>query len=357
MVSAPMQAPCGWLPYLVPVLVIEISCVFVYFLWPQIKRSCNKDKFTWGRKTNVDQGLLRPLNNFDGLGLSGIGGGETAVGTTADVGRIFPPVHFEETYLSVTPCFQYLLLCTRMASFVFFVSIGIAYNVVSEGNFDMHFFTNWNVLLVTFYFTLALSCSVLGYWDCCAPKYGPTGGWSPTHQRVAVVLNFLFELTGSTAFLITTVNFSLLDPEMTLENVACHLATTAAFLAEMFLSKFRVTPIHYPFVLLWYVLYMCVIWPWVLTETPSGNDADWPYPFLSLTDWACFLWYSGLLLGSGFFFALWSSLAVIKQKLHASYIQSLELRLKEMHDNRAVAFLEQVNPYGARAGIRGSELA
>ena len=40
------------------------------------------------------------------------------------------------------------------------------------------------------------------------------------------------------------------------------------------------------------------------------------------------------------------------EKLHASYIQSVDLRLKEMHDNRAVAFLEQVNPYGARAGIQ-----
>jgi len=227
------------------------------------------------------------------------------------------------------------LVFTRVCAFIFFLGVGVAYNTVdSGGDFDLKYFTNWNVLLITLYFTVALSCCLIA---CCTTK---PQAYQKRSQLSTIVL-LLFEVAGSTAPLITVVNFTLLEDAMSLMNVTCHLVTSCCLLAEMLLNKLTVNFEHYPFVLAWFVAYMVTIWPLVLT----GRVSEWPYPFLALDDWDCFFWYSGLIVASLFFYSFWYWVSVLKCRFHAFIEQRSVLKAQAEIEDLSVAFLEQVHPY------------
>lgn len=357
-----MALSVGWIPFLAPVLALEVAVVWVYFLSSWIKRWCGCEVLQFGgSKGNplASAGLLYPLNPAEEEE-------EGEGGPTKLKQQLFPTVKFDATFGSMSPAGQKLLLLSRLGSFIFFLSVGVVYNAVDAGDFNLHFFTNWNVLLVTTYFACAFICSVVGFCECTFEfkARGGSGevGWSSIHATAGVALNFLFELTGSTAFLITTVNFTLLSPELSLMNVSCHLATTCAFLLEMFLTRMRVNPNHLPFCLLWYVAYMAVIWPWVILEggcgCGDGGHGIWPYPFLAVDTPLCFLWYSGLLIMAAMFYGVWWGLDQLKARLHDRFAISFQHNLKIVQENRAVEFLDQVSPFGPKQlGRPSSQLA
>jgi hypothetical protein len=256
-------------------------------------------------------------------------------------GPLFPPIPFQLVYSSPNKTMKFLMLFTRFVSLSFFVSIGIGYNTMASDDgpdYQLKYFTNWNVLLVSFYYLLAFSASMLG---CCFEKsHEETDGWSDVPRAMAMILHILYEVAGSTAFLVTTVDFSLLDPRFYLLNVACHFATTLSFLVEAMLTKMTVRWDHYPIALWWYIAYVVVIWPVVLT----GKVVHWPYDFLDMSTSDSLIWYTALVAGTFIFYALWYWVNRLKHALHRNIAQSKEDRLKRINEERAVAFLNRAAP-------------
>jgi len=257
---------------------------------------------------------------------------------------LFPPVPFQQVYSSPLPIMQIVMLFTRFLSLSFFVSVGIGYNTVASDDgpdYQLKYFTNWNVLLVSLYYLMAFTASVMGC--CCVNKsQEETDGWGLCPRAMSVSLQLLYEVAGSTAFLVTVVDFAILDPGFYLLNVTCHFATTLSFLIEALLTEMTVRWDHYPVALWWYISYITVIWPVVLT----GKVAHWPYDFLSLDSWESLLWYSGLVFGTFLFYGLWWLLNRFKEWLHRQILQSKEERLKRRNEERAVAFLDRASPEG-----------
>lgn len=326
-----------WLPYLAPLLFVEVAIIFLVFFY---KRHCKIVRCCGSTENNSNGGLAEMGTLNTPLVFADTYNSEDNwnIAHSQESPDLFTPLPFQSTYTSIDmPC-QMLLLFTRLASFVFFVAIGVGLNTVDQHNdYDLKFFTNWNVLLVSLYFTIALIASILGV---C--RGNTDDGWSKIYRRFAILIHVMFEIAGSTALLVTTVNFSLLDSDLFFWNVVCHLVTSAALVVEALLNQLRVRYDHYPLVLLWYVLYLITIWPLVVT----GRVEVWPYPFLALDSWECMLWYTGLILASLFFYTIWWGLSLFKLRIHASIALAAELRKKQRTEELAVTFLNEAAPYG-----------
>lgn len=333
-----------YLPYVIPLLFGEVLVITLWLWWRRLKQ-CTRDR-------DALRGSGTSLNPALPLALGGVmfseDGDENVLlrreGDSQEVSALFPPVPFQQVYASPLPVMQIVMLFTRFLSLSFFVGVGIGYNTVASPSdngpdYQLKYFTNWNILLVSLYYLLAFMASVMG---CCCVKKSQeeTDGWSIGPRTMAVVLQIMYEVAGSTAFLVTVVDFALLDPGFYLLNVTCHFATTLSFLVESMLTNMTVRWDHYPIALWWYILYICVIWPVVLTD----KVAHWPYAFLSLDSWESLLWYSGLVLGTLIFYGLWWLLNRFKQWAHSQILQSKEERLKRRNEERSVAFLDRAAP-------------
>jgi len=138
----------------------------------------------------------------------------------------------------------------------------------------------------------------------------PIDGWSKPLKLLAIAHHLLFEVAGASAMLVTTVAFSLLNPEFAFWNVTIHFVTMCSLLLEMFLNALPVRLDHCPFNISWALLYLTFIWPIVVT----GVVSKWPYAFLDTQDWKCFFWYTGLFLINILFYVVWWLFSVTKMR-------------------------------------------
>lgn len=247
---------------------------------------------------------------------------------------LFPRVPFARAVTSINLPATRLLMCTRLASAAVFLGLGVTVNAqLNDGNFDIKFFTNWNVLLVSMYYVLASAASI-------SEARSPSATVADEEQRssqFAVVLHVLFEVAGSTAFLITVVNFLFLDQDVRdLENTVCHLATSCSFIIEAILNSFAITRAHFIFLILWYLFYISVIWTCVAFSAVQ----NWPYDFLDTSTPYCFAWYTGLLVAASFFYYLFYVLNMLKTGLHDCIRKRQQLREQEDGEKRQLRFLD-----------------
>lgn len=146
------------------------------------------------------------------------------------------------------------LLSTRFLSMSFFITVFLLSEVKG-----WQYFTTWNVLLISFYFMIAFISSCLGM------IYGRNDvEWSYRAVWLGKLTHATFEIAGASAFLVTIVDFSLLDPGFNFENASEHFATTISMIVEMSLNSMFVRFDHYPFNIYWSLAYLVFIWPIVV---------------------------------------------------------------------------------------------
>lgn len=116
------------------------------------------------------------------------------------------------------------------------------------------------------------------------------GNISNRDRRLRIFANYLhvtFEVIGSTAFLVTTVAFSLLDHSFTFFNLGIHFVTSCCIIVEMLLNSFYVDACHIIFHVSWPFIYCIFIWLIVVLNAKSA----WPYSFLDSSSIESLLWY------------------------------------------------------------------
>lgn len=86
--------------------------------------------------------------------------------------------------------------------------------------------------------------------------------------------------------LVTVVAFTLLDPSFSPNNTEIHFANTISILVEVAQNNFYARIEYLPLILLWPVIFMIVNWALV----GSGEEEQWPYSFLDLSNSSCFIW-------------------------------------------------------------------
>lgn len=228
---------------------------------------------------------------------------------------------FEDTYRSYSPSFTYILFITRTFSLSFIFGISVIVHDIIDIN-SLYYFTNWNTILISFYFLFAMICSINGliYDDPSNILVQQTARdetnlinqtskiiWSPEISFFSRILLGLFSICGGSAILVTVIAFTILDPSFTFWNVSVHFVTLIALLVEMSLNKLIVRFDHYPFNITWAYLYL--IFVWVLVFMGVG---DWPYFFLQTDSTSSYSSYSGLVFVNLLFYSIWFGLSELK---------------------------------------------
>jgi hypothetical protein len=180
----------------------------------------------------------------------------------------------------------------------------------------LEYFTNWNIILVSIYYSLAFASSCIGikygsgYSDDAGTGSIDRSDWDKNVILLGKIQNIIFEVEGATALLVTVVSFGLLDQSLDFWNITPHLMQTISFLIEMTLNRLHVNFEHAPFNLIWAGLYCCFVWPMVAT----GVMEKWPYFFFHTDTAACFIWYNGLFMADVGFYSMWYGLSYTKYK-------------------------------------------
>jgi len=238
---------------------------------------------------------------------------------------ILRPIDFKDTYTSYGPLTQKLLLLTRFCSFLYFSCASLLIDNLVHHDWDYYHFTTWNLYLLSTFFLLAFTASLLGM---CSQ-----GGRGWGRGRLGMAVHMLYELSGSAAFLVTTVAYTFLDHSFTFWNMSIHLVTSGCIVVELLLNHMPVLPIHCLLNMLWTSMYLVFIWLMVTT----GVVAEWPYPFLATDTPSCFLWYSGLLISCIFFYFAFEQMSRVKLLFHNRYLRRHELREEQEHEKNMFA--------------------
>jgi hypothetical protein len=206
------------------------------------------------------------------------------------------------------------LAITRIVSAVFFWIFFALLLTISYYRRIWVFFTNWNVLLLMVYYSIAATASII--------KLSNADG---KHEWLGNVVAILFTIVAPTALFITSVDFILLSREVTYWNFSGHLITSVTVLMELTQNSMHVTWRNMPITYAWALLYLSFIWP-----VRANNVAKrWPYDFLDTSSPTCFLWYPGLFLMITLFFAIFKALVELKFMCARKYFSEYHLEESE----------------------------
>jgi hypothetical protein len=233
-------------------------------------------------------------------------------------------MRFEDSYESISPCFQYLLLVTRILSLGYIAGVGVIGSYVRHAEI-WFYYTFWNLELESIYFILAMSCSIVGLRKNKIAvtrsagredlENGQRGDDEVTWPSAVVGLGkatqVFLEVCGGTALLVTVVNFLLLDPQFSFWNVTQHLVTSLTLILDLVLSNIEVRLDHYVYNISWSMLYLIFIWPLVIL----GTRDEFPYFFLALDTKACYWWYTIFCAVNVGFYALFYGISKLKTYL------------------------------------------
>lgn len=282
-----------YLPYIIPATVIAYGLVLllVLYLFNRQERRREEDALCTAMET-------KPKPLFD---------------------LYFHVLPFQFTYTSLNPYGgNILLLCTRIASFCYIFGISGLWGFIRRDFHNLYFFTNWNLVMISTYYGIAIHSSLIGlvyhnevknesfsensWLTVESPNAVPEKSfWSLYVQRLGFCIQVLFEVAGATAIFVTIIAFTFLNPVFDFWNVCAHFVTSMTFLAEMAQNTMIVRWHHVMLCNGWALVYLVYIWPAV----GSGAVTDWPYSFLDTASAGCFAWYFMLFLGDSVIFFLW----------------------------------------------------
>jgi hypothetical protein len=219
----------------------------------------------------------------------------------------------------------YLLLLWRVACFGFFFGNDMIWGLIHNSGNSAVYFTNWNVYLISLYYFLASVASVIGVWNDNSfwehllqqqqshnhdniQNRENLSFWAISTTKFGMAVHILFEIAGSTAFFITVIAFSALNPHFVYWNVSQHFVTTMSFLVELFLNNMLIRWEHVLFTVTWGLIYLIFIWPMVAT----GAATEWPYFFLDTDSVTVFGWYIMLFVALIFFYYVFYGVGALK---------------------------------------------
>lgn len=259
---------------------------------------------------------------------------------------------FKSVYESYKgPIYTYILLGFRICCMLYFLGIACIYGYQQEKGQNYYYFTIWNIDLISLYYILAVTVSLIGvihgdeksnsddssesssdtnvkqtsvtqnnFLLSSSPSQrtpaavttlsegNASSNWSKHTVNLGYTVQILFEVAGASALFITVVAFVLLNPEFSFWNVTYHFVTSCSFLVEMYLNSMTVRWEHCAINLFWALLYLIFIWPAVATSVVER----WPYDFLDVSSTACFLWYTILFAANIFFYYVWYGFSYLK---------------------------------------------
>ena len=214
---------------------------------------------------------------------------------------------------SVTPLSRYLLCTTRILSFVYILGVSVITNFITQGSQRADwfiYFTYWNCLLLSIYFFLASSFSILGLIVKDTDKIAENFYVGLLGKTV----HSLFEVCGSSGMLVTVIAFNQVnavsDGHMDIWNISTHLVTLGTLFLEMSLNNFYVRFLQYPINLAWGIAYLIFVWSYVYYRKEEFQD--WPYTFLETENTTCFFLYLGLFILNIAFFVTWYCISEFK---------------------------------------------
>jgi hypothetical protein len=242
-------------------------------------------------------------------------------------------LHFSATFTSQfgRPG-QYILLFTRLISLGYMFGNDVVNYYVIEGRNGWFWFTIWNVELISVYFFLAVACSIIGlvYGNKISEPYTAATNYRNDHGDAeggsidqyyarlywfARIVQAFFEVAGGTAFFVTVVAFTLLNPSFDFWNASVHFATSMFMLAELFLNNIPVRVDHCSINVCWALLYLIFIWP--LTVLRTSPLSYWPYSFLDTRTPYCFFQYTLLIVLNVIFYLIWYGFYALKVHLYS----------------------------------------
>jgi hypothetical protein len=234
--------------------------------------------------------------------------------------KTYPPLRFEDAFESYSPAMSYVLLITRFLSFGYILGVGVIASYIKNNGYIWFYFTFWNLELLSVFYLLAMSCSILGIWTRDSDtirlprKYDveeasissvKSISWSADIVRLGFATQVFFEVCGGTAIFITVVAFIFLDRSFSFWNVTHHFITTMSLLLEMSLNRIPVRLDHFAYNISWSMLYLIFIWPLVVL----GNIKSWPYFFLAVDTPSCYAWYTGFVVAIVVFYLIFYGLS------------------------------------------------
>lgn len=232
----------------------------------------------------------------------------------------YPSLKFEDIFESYSPVMGYVLLITRFLSFGYILGVGVIAGYIKSNGYVWFYFTFWNLELLSVFYLLAISCSILGIWTRDSDmirlprKYDveeavvssvKSISWSADVVRLGFATQVFFEVCGGTAIFITVIDFVFLNRSFTFWNVTQHLVPSVSLLLEMSLNKIPVRLDHFTYNISWTMLYLIFIWPLVVL----GNLKSWPYYFLAADTPSCYAWYTGLMVAIVVFYLIFYGLS------------------------------------------------
>ena len=308
-----------YLPFLAPCMLIE----FLLFVW--VVRRCRRRSLTEARENTDDSHVVNSVLYSSITHASHAHGDGELIPSTgtlaarrqeqAEASSFLRPIPFSNTYLSYGPLTQKLLVLTRFVSSLIFLSALVVPVAVQRWRlFDEFYFTTWNLYLLTIFYANAFVASCIGL--CSADPN------RESRKRFGMAVHMLYEVAGSTAFLITVVAYSFIDDSFTLWNMSVHLITSGTVLIELTLNRMPVFPDHCLLSAIWGSVFLTFTWIGVGT----GLVDEWPYPFMATDTPQCFLWYSGMLLGFICFFFVFERLNHFKLRCQNAYLRQKNIQ-------------------------------
>ncbi len=278
---------------------------------------------------------------------------------------------------------MYGLLIYRLACFIYFFSVPFVWCYEVNNGGGAHYFTIWNIDLITLYFACLTCMSVLGViydkdlrsWtsqnrtrergepssvtineitvivnasDSAFLKDGGTTNdtierdnfWSERVKRIVNILSIIHDVAGSSALFVTIVAFILLDPRFAFWNTNIHFINSLSLVVDGIFNPLIVYEKHLVFHLTWVFLYISFAWLLV------GNHGltNWPYFFLDSSTPIVFIWYSVLYVFFIFVFFMWMGLNQIKVSISTvkwcccrsqmlSNVDELNNEIKHIHES------------------------
>ena len=241
----------------------------------------------------------------------------------------FWKLKFEDSFESFHPLLKYVLIATRLQSLGYILCVSVIGNYVAVGGFQWFYFTLWNVELLSIYYILALTCSMIGlFWkptpvaierrrivteseDEPEVIRNRTPTWSLSIRILGSFTHILFEVCGGTAVLVTVINFIVINPEFSFWNATSHFVPLMTLVIELCLNNMYLRVDHYVFNISWAWLYLIFVWPLVVLKTINF----WPYPFLALDTPSCYLLYTLLIIADIVFYFIFYGMSTLKYYL------------------------------------------
>ena len=151
----------------------------------------------------------------------------------------------ERTFRSLSVCWDYVLLFTRLVSFGYLLAILIYGSLSYEYAINIWYsFRMWNCLFVELFFLFSLANSVFGLFlpeklRCCL-----TNSAAPGYYGYAFFMQMLFVISGATSLFIAVVMFWLQDNSTSFLNLSFNVVPMIFMIVEVRCCCFFATNAH-----------------------------------------------------------------------------------------------------------------